>query len=74
MRLRMEMLRLPGKQLPPNVRIIDEVKKGTCTYSSSKTSKKGIVDSQADVGGWPELKSLSLQKILMATAFLMNEN
>ncbi len=36
-------------------RIVKEVKDGTVTYNGSKTGKKGIIDSQADVGGWPDL-------------------
>jgi pectinesterase len=38
-------------------RIIGEVRAGTATYRGSRTSKPGIIDSQADVGGWPELIS-----------------
>ncbi|TZF86170.1 pectate lyase (plasmid) [Pedobacter sp. BS3] len=38
-------------------RIVNEVQTGTVTYSGSKTGRKGIIDSQADAGGWPELKS-----------------
>jgi len=33
-------------------RIVNEVKTGTVTFG-----KNGIIDSQQDVGGWPELKS-----------------
>lgn len=40
-----------------DARVIGEVKDGTFTYYGSKTGKKGIIDSQTDVGGWPELKS-----------------
>ncbi|KAA8481422.1 pectate lyase-like protein [Arcticibacter tournemirensis] len=40
-----------------DTRIVNEVKAGTATYSGSKTGKKGIIDSQTDVGGWPELAS-----------------
>jgi pectate lyase len=39
-------------------RVLQEVKTGTHTYRGSKTGFAGIIDSQADVGGWPELKSL----------------
>jgi len=50
-----------------DVRIIDEVRNGYATYEgptyekdykvANKTKKCGIIDSQEDVGGWPELKS-----------------
>ena len=42
-----------------DTRIIGEVEAGTATYKGSRTSKSGIIDSQADVGGWPELTSLA---------------
>jgi pectate lyase len=35
-----------------DARIIEEVRNGTATYGDD-----GIIDSQTDVGGWPELKS-----------------
>lgn len=38
-------------------RVVQEARNGTATYNGSKTGKKGIIDSQADVGGWPELKA-----------------
>ena len=61
-----------GASLPKrdsvDARIVDETRNGYATYEgdtykNSKrmpdTSKKsGIIDSQTDVGGWPELKSL----------------
>ncbi len=60
-----------GASLPErdavDVRIIDEVRNGYATYEgptyekdhkvADKTKKSGIIDSQEDVGGWPELKS-----------------
>lgn len=36
-------------------RITDEVKNGSYTHSGSNGSSSGIIDSQTDVGGWPEL-------------------
>jgi pectate lyase len=46
-----------GASLPKrdtiDARIVEEVRTGTATHGS-----KGIISSQADVGGWPELKSL----------------
>lgn len=38
-------------------RIASEVLTGTTTYKGSKSGTPGIIDSQKDVGGWPELKS-----------------
>lgn len=40
-----------------DARIVKEVKEGTVTYNGSKTGKKGIIDSQTDVGSWPVLNS-----------------
>lgn len=54
------------KRDPIDTRIIEEVRGGIATYEGIyKTKKKvadnskisGIIDSQKDVGGWPELKS-----------------
>jgi hypothetical protein len=39
-------------------RIANEVLTGTTTYKGSKTGDPGIIDSQEDVGGWPELNTL----------------
>ncbi len=38
-------------------RIIDEVKTGTATFKGSMSGKLGLIDSQTDVGSWPEYKS-----------------
>lgn len=50
-----------------DTRIIEETRKGIATFEGSaykqnndmanKSIKSGIIDSQIDVGGWPELKS-----------------
>lgn len=45
-----------------DTRIMKEVKEGTVTYNGSKTGKRGIIDSQTDVGGWPILKQGTLPK------------
>ncbi|WP_411811240.1 pectate lyase [Chryseobacterium scophthalmum] len=39
-----------------DVRVLKEVKNGTFTYNGSLGSKNGIIDSQNDVGGFPDLK------------------
>lgn len=43
-------------------RIINETKTGSTTYKGSKTGLLGIIDSQKDAGGWPQLKSLPAPK------------
>ena len=40
-----------------DARIVTEVRNGTATYNGSKTGYVGILDSQADAGGWPALES-----------------
>ena len=55
------------KRDPVDTRIIDETRKGVATFEgptykqkqsvADKSRKTGIIDSPADVGGWPELKS-----------------
>ena len=61
-----------GASLPKrdsiDTRIVDETRNGYATYEGTtyknrwpvpdKSKKCGIIDSQKDVGGWPELKSL----------------
>ncbi len=40
-------------------RVVEEIRTGTATFGASyKGGGKGIIDSQKDVGGWPELRSL----------------
>lgn len=38
-------------------RISTEVREGKCTYKGSKSGLPGLIDSQEDVGGWPELSA-----------------
>jgi len=45
-----------------DVRVVDNVRTGTFSYTGSKGSDNGIIDAQGDVGGWPELKSLPALK------------
>ncbi len=65
------VLEQAGARLPKldaiDTRIIEEVRGGFATYDGEKYKKEndvvdqskacGIIDSQTDVGGWPELKS-----------------
>lgn len=39
-----------------DLRVLKDVKNGTFTYEGSLGSKNGIIDSQKDVGGFPDLK------------------
>lgn len=39
-----------------DLRVLKEVKNGTFTYNGSLGSKNGIIDSQRDVSGFPDLK------------------
>jgi len=36
---------------------VDETRNGTATYTGSVTLRPGIIDTQNDVGGWPEYNS-----------------
>lgn len=40
-----------------DTRIIREVREGTYTYQGSNGSTGGLIDTQSDVGGWPELQT-----------------
>lgn len=65
------VLELAGASLPKrdavDLRIIEEVRTGKANFEgcyedfykvADKSKKCGIIDSQNDVGGWPELKSI----------------
>ncbi|MCL2027026.1 MAG: pectate lyase [Bacteroidales bacterium] len=41
-----------------DTRIINDVRNRTFQFNGSKGSENGLIDSQNDVGGWPDLKSL----------------
>ncbi len=43
-----------------DTRIANEVRNKSYTYEGSNGSTNGIIDSQSDVGGWPELASESV--------------
>ena len=40
-----------------DARVTQEVRTGNYTYAGSSTGKRGIIDSQTDVGGWPAYAS-----------------
>lgn len=37
--------------------MLSEVRNRTTTFKGSRSGIPGIIDSQSDVGGWPELRS-----------------
>lgn len=41
-----------------DTRIISEARSGTATYMGTYSQRPGLIDSQEEVGGWPELVSL----------------
>ncbi|MBN1780562.1 T9SS type A sorting domain-containing protein [bacterium] len=45
---------------PVDTRIINEVRTGTVTYGGVYGAGKGIIDSQTEVGGWPELNTYDI--------------
>ena len=45
-----------------DMRYVNETRTGTFTYKGSKGSTNGLIDSQNDVGGWPEYISLPAPK------------
>jgi hypothetical protein len=46
------------KHDPVDARIVREVREGTADFGGIWGDKSGIIDSQAEVGGWPVLNSL----------------
>ncbi|MBD3903492.1 pectate lyase [Chryseobacterium sp. Ch-15] len=53
-----KILKIGGASLvrdAADIRVLKEVKNGTFTYNGSLGSKNGIIDSQNDVGGFPNL-------------------
>jgi len=42
-----------------DTRIVSETLKGTYTYKGSKSGLGGLIDNEADQGGWPEFKTES---------------
>lgn len=55
-----KVLKLAGASLQRDIvdeRVTNEVRTGTATFKGSLSGKFGLIDSQNDVGGWPEYKS-----------------
>ena len=44
-----------------DVRVADEVKNGAATFKGSKSGISGLIDTQSDVGGWPEYSATEAQ-------------
>lgn len=54
-----DVLSLAGASLmrdAVDARLVNEVKTGSYSFTGSKGGFKGLIDSQSDVGGWPQLK------------------
>lgn len=54
-----KVLALGGASLkrdPVDARIVNDVQTGTPSFQGRLTQKPGLIDSQEDVGGWPEYK------------------
>lgn len=55
-----KVLKFAGASLQRDIvdeRVTNEVRTGTATFKGSLSGKFGLIDSQNDVGGWPEYKS-----------------
>ncbi|MDZ7319629.1 MAG: pectate lyase [candidate division KSB1 bacterium] len=59
-----QVLKNAGAMLPQrdsvDARIIEEVRRGTAEFGGIWGPGSGIIDSQNDVGGWPELKTYNV--------------